>query len=61
MTLANLSGRVLTDLYAGDHDRWRDYAFYMKRPSGIPPEPFRWIGYQLISRLTGQSPWKRPE
>ena len=61
VTLANLSGRVLTDLYAGDHDRWRDYAFYMKRPSGIPPEPFRWIGYQLISRLTGKSPWKRPE
>jgi glycine/D-amino acid oxidase-like deaminating enzyme len=59
ITLANLAGRVLTDLYAGDHDRWRDSAFYMKRPSGIPPEPLRWIGYQLYTRFTGRSPWKR--
>ena len=61
ITLANLAGRVLADLYAGDHDPWRDYAFYMKRPSGIPPEPLRWIGYHLYTRLTGGSPWKRPD
>jgi glycine/D-amino acid oxidase-like deaminating enzyme len=60
ITLANLAGRVLTDLYAGDHEPWRDYAFYMKRPSGIPPEPMRWIGYHLYTKLTGRSPWKRP-
>ena len=60
IVLANLAGRVLTDLYAGDHDPWRREAFYMKRPSGIPPEPMRWIGYQLYTRLTGRSPWKRP-
>lgn len=59
ITLANLAGRVLTDLYCGDHDPWRKAAFYMKRPSGIPPEPMRWIGYQLYTRLTGKSPWKR--
>ena len=61
VTLANLAGKVLTDLYSDVHEPWRDYAFYMKRPTGIPPEPFRWLGYQLITRLTGQSPWKRPE
>jgi gamma-glutamylputrescine oxidase len=60
IVLANLAGRVLADLYAGDHDPWRDAAFYMKHPSGIPPEPMRWIGYQLYTRLTGRSPWKRP-
>ncbi len=60
ITLANLAGRVLADLHAGDHERWRDWAFYMKRPSGIPPEPLRWIGYHLYTRLTGGSPWKRP-
>jgi glycine/D-amino acid oxidase-like deaminating enzyme len=60
ITLANLAGRVLADLYAGDYDPWRDAAFYMKHPSGIPPEPFRWIGYQLYTRVTGKSPWKRP-
>jgi len=61
ITLANLSGRVLTDLYAGDHDPWRSCAFYMKRPSGIPREPLRWLGYHLYTRLTGGSPWKRPQ
>jgi glycine/D-amino acid oxidase-like deaminating enzyme len=61
ITLANLSGRVLADLYAGDHAPWRDCAFYMKRPSGIPREPLRWLGYHLYTRLTGGSPWKRPE
>jgi gamma-glutamylputrescine oxidase len=59
ITLANLAGRVIADLYAGDHERWRDCAFFMKKPSGIPPEPLRWVGYQLYTRFTGKSPWKR--
>jgi glycine/D-amino acid oxidase-like deaminating enzyme len=57
--LANLAGTVIADLYAGNHDPWRRYAFYMARPSGIPPEPLRWLGYQLYTKLTGRSPWKR--
>lgn len=61
VTLANLAGRVLTDLYSDHHEPWRDYAFYMQRPRGIPPEPLRWLGYQLVSRLTGKSPFKRPD
>jgi gamma-glutamylputrescine oxidase len=60
VVLANLAGRVLTDLYAGEHEPWRAYPFYMKQPSGIPPEPLRWLGYQLYTRLTGRSPWRRP-
>lgn len=60
ITLANLAGRVLADLYAGDTDRWRDWPFFDKRPTGIPPEPLRWLGYHLYTRLTGGSPWKRP-
>lgn len=59
VVLANLAGRVLTDLYAGDHDPWRAQPFYMARPSGIPPEPLRWLGYQFYSRLTGRSPFKK--
>jgi gamma-glutamylputrescine oxidase len=61
ITLANLAGRVLTDLYADHHEPWRDCAFYMRRPSGIPPEPLRWLGYHLYTRLTGKSPFKRLE
>jgi hypothetical protein len=26
--LANLAGRVIADLYAGNHDPWRDCPFY---------------------------------
>jgi glycine/D-amino acid oxidase-like deaminating enzyme len=59
ITLANLAGHVLADLYEGNHDAWRDCAFYMKRPSGIPPEPLRWLGYHAYTQLTGRSPWKR--
>lgn len=60
ITLANLAGEVLTDLYSDHHEPWRDVAFYMLKPGGIPPEPFRWVGYQLYTRLTGKSPWKQP-
>ena len=59
VVLANLAGRVLTDLYAGDHDPWRGHAFYMNHPSGIPPEPLRWIGYHAYTRATGRSPFRR--
>jgi glycine/D-amino acid oxidase-like deaminating enzyme len=56
VTLANLAGRVLCDIYSGDDERWRDLPFYMRPLGGVPPEPLRWIGYQLYTRLTGRSP-----
>ncbi len=59
VVLANLAGEVLADLYADHHEPWRDAAFYGKRPTGIPPEPFRWVGYHAYTRATGRSPFKR--
>jgi glycine/D-amino acid oxidase-like deaminating enzyme len=56
VTLANLAGEILCDLYAGDDSRWRDLPFIQSGYHRIPPEPFRWIGYQLFTRLTGRSP-----
>jgi glycine/D-amino acid oxidase-like deaminating enzyme len=56
VTLANVAGQVLTDLYSGDDERWRGLPFYQTRPAAIPPEPFRWLGYQLFTRFTGRSP-----
>jgi gamma-glutamylputrescine oxidase len=56
VTLGNLAGQILADLYAGDDGRWRDLPFIQSDYPPIPPEPFRWIGYQLFTRLTGQSP-----
>jgi gamma-glutamylputrescine oxidase len=50
------AGRVIADLYAGDHDTWRAFPFYRRRMPRIPPEPLRWLGYQAYTRLTGRSP-----
>ncbi len=59
VALGLLAGRVLADLYAGNHEAWRDQPFYQKRLAPFPPEPLRWLGYQVITRLTGKSPRKR--
>ncbi|MBI5504226.1 MAG: hypothetical protein HY899_05470 [Deltaproteobacteria bacterium] len=45
--------------YAGDHEPWRDPPFSRSCLPFIPPEPFRWVGYQIITRLTGRSPRRR--
>ena len=40
LALGALAGRVLRDLYSGDHAPWRDLPFYQKRlptlPSDVP-------------------------
>jgi glycine/D-amino acid oxidase-like deaminating enzyme len=56
LSLANLAGRVLCDIYSDDDERWRELPFYMPRLRPIPPEPFRWLGYHVFTRLTGRSP-----
>ncbi len=56
ITLANLAGEVLADIYAGDDARWRDLPFYQQKTLYVPPEPFRWIGYHAYTALTGRSP-----
>lgn len=57
VVLANLAGEVLCDLYSDHHEPWRDLPFYQRRIDGmIPPEPLRWAGYQVVTRLTGKSP-----
>ncbi|HEX5065858.1 MAG TPA: FAD-binding oxidoreductase [Myxococcota bacterium] len=56
VALALLAGRVLADLYEDHHEPWRDLPFYQKRLLPLPPEPLRWLGYQVYTRLTGRSP-----
>lgn len=56
VALAMLAGRVLCDLYSDDHAPWRDLPFYQKALPRLPPEPLRWLGYQLYTKLTGRSP-----
>lgn len=61
VTMANVAGRVLCDIYSGDDERWRRLPFYQKRLGGVPPEPLRWLGYHIYTRLTGRSPRKMDE
>ncbi|MEQ1500999.1 MAG: FAD-dependent oxidoreductase [Myxococcota bacterium] len=56
VVLANLAGRVLCDLYSDAPEGWRDLPFFERPLWGIPPEPLRWAGYQVFTRLTGRSP-----
>ncbi len=59
VTLTNVAGEVLTDLYAGDGCRWRGLPFLFDSYSPLPPEPFRWLGYQLFTRVVGHLPRER--
>jgi glycine/D-amino acid oxidase-like deaminating enzyme len=56
VTAANLAGKIITDLYSGDDQQWRGLPFINAGFEPIPLEPFRWIGYQVMTRLTGKSP-----
>jgi gamma-glutamylputrescine oxidase len=56
VTLANLAGRVLCDIYSDDDERWRKLPFYQQRLLYIPPEPLRWMGYHMYLAVTGRSP-----
>jgi glycine/D-amino acid oxidase-like deaminating enzyme len=59
VALALLAGRVLADLFVGNHEAWREQPFYQKRLTPFPPEPLRWLGYQVLTRVTGKSPRRR--
>lgn len=60
VVMGNVAGRVIADLYDGDISTWRGMPFLM--PDGkptyplIPPEPMRYLGYLMFTRLTGKSP-----
>ncbi len=56
LALALVAGRVLADLYAGDHDSWRTLPFYQRRMPRWPPEPLRRLGYEAYTRLTKHAP-----
>lgn len=55
-TLANIAGRIIADMYADNLDEWKTFPFINTPHLRIPPEPFRWLGYQMFTRLTGKSP-----
>jgi len=56
VTLANLAGKVIVDIYSGDDEEWHKHEWYNATFKPIPLEPFRWIGYNLFTKLTGRSP-----
>ncbi|MEO1286319.1 MAG: FAD-binding oxidoreductase [Chloroflexota bacterium] len=56
VTLANLAGKVIVDIYGGNTVEAKQHEWYNQVFAPIPLEPFRWIGYQGFTRLTGRSP-----
>ncbi len=56
VVLANIAGKVLTDMYSGDDQPWRKHPFYQAALAPIPLEPFRWLGYKMMTTVTGRSP-----
>ena len=56
VTLANVAGQLLTDIYSGDDEKWRGLPFYQDSYTSIPPEPFRWAGYEMFTQLAGHLP-----
>ncbi len=56
VTAANMAGKIITDLYGGNTAQWQGMPFINADFSPIPLEPFRWTGYQMMTRLTGKSP-----
>lgn len=56
VTLANLAGKVIVDIYGGNTAEVNQHEWYNQPFAPIPLEPFRWMGYQGFTRLTGRSP-----
>jgi gamma-glutamylputrescine oxidase len=46
INLSILFGRIISDIYAGDKDKWKDTPFYNRTLTPLPPEPLRWLGVQ---------------
>lgn len=46
VSLATLSGRVLADLVMGEEKRWSDLLYLNDPMLALPPEPFRFLGFQ---------------
>jgi len=43
-----LSGNVIAHLYSGKYHGWEDTEYYGYELSNIPPEPFKFIGSNLL-------------
>jgi glycine/D-amino acid oxidase-like deaminating enzyme len=55
VSLGTLCGRVMADLVLGDDRRWNELAYLRDRMLALPPEPFRFLGFQ--GRYYGMRLW----
>jgi len=46
VSLGTLSGRVLADLIVGQESRWKELLYLTGPGWPLPPEPFRFLGFQ---------------
>jgi gamma-glutamylputrescine oxidase len=57
IALGQVGGEIIADLVRGEPEPWADLPFVNAGPGlWIPPDPFRWVGYQVFTTLTGRSP-----
>ena len=51
VNLANLSGKIIADLYADNPGPWQDLPFVNRVPTRIPPEPLRYMALKSTFSL----------
>jgi glycine/D-amino acid oxidase-like deaminating enzyme len=55
VSLGTLCGRVMADMVLGEDRRWNDLVYLRDRMLPLPPEPFRFLGFQ--GRYLGMRLW----
>ena len=52
-----LFGRIISDLYSGQADKWRGTPFLNNKLPFVPPEPFRYIGINSFMQFLKTADW----
>ena len=50
VNLAFLFGDIIAHLYRGEEHGWRETAYAGEPLRRMPPDPYKWLGVQAVSR-----------
>jgi len=56
VTLANLGGKVMADLYCGNTAKWQDLSFVNAQSKRFPPDPIKYVGFNLYWKVFKKIP-----
>jgi len=51
VNMANMAGRIIADLYAGEGDEWQKLPYVNRPLPNAPAEPFKWLGYKAATNF----------